>query len=54
MKDIFLKSMFNILKNDLHSNLPLLPERMKIEKVEKVVANWHDQTKYVIHKRNLK
>ena len=27
---------------------------MKIEKVEKLVANLHDQTKYVIHIRNLK
>ena len=34
--------------------LPLLPERIKIEKVEKLVANLHDKTKYVIHIRNLK
>ena len=27
---------------------------MKIEKVEKFVANLHDKTKYVIHIRNLK
>ena len=27
---------------------------MKIEKVEKLVANIHDKTKYVIHIRNLK
>ena len=27
---------------------------MKIEKVEKLVANLHDKTKYVIHIRNLK
>ena len=27
---------------------------MKIEKVEKLVANLHDKTEYVIHKRNLK
>ena len=27
---------------------------MKIEKVEKLVANLHDQNEYVIHKRNLK
>ena len=31
-----------------------LPERMKIEKVEKLVANLHDKTEYVIHIRNLK
>ena len=27
---------------------------MKIEKVEKLVANLHDKTEYVIHMRNLK
>ena len=27
---------------------------MKIEKVEKLVANLHDKTQYVIHIRNLK
>ena len=26
---------------------------MKIEKVEKLVANLHNKTEYVIHKRNL-
>ena len=27
---------------------------MKIEKVKKLVANWHDKAEYVIHIRNLK
>ena len=40
--------------HELHNDLPFLPERMKIEKVEKLVANLHDKTEYVIHKRNLK
>ena len=40
--------------NDLHNDLPLLPERMKTEKVEKLVANLHDKIDYVIHIRNLK
>ena len=31
-----------------------LPEKMKIEKVEKLVANFHDETEYVIHITNLK
>ena len=31
-----------------------LPERMKIEKVEKMVANLHDKTEYVIQVRRLK
>ena len=40
--------------HELQNNLPFLPERMKIEKVESLVANLHDKTEYVIHKRNLK
>ena len=40
--------------HDLHNDLPFLPERMKIEKVEKFVANSHDKTEYVIHTKNLK
>ena len=40
-----------------HNDLPFLPEKMKIEKVEKPVANLHDKTEYVrnlIHINNLK
>ena len=33
---------------ELHNDLPFLPERMKLEKIEKFVANLHDKTKYVI------
>ena len=40
--------------HELHNNLPFLPERMKIEKVEKLAANLHDKTEYVMHIRNLK
>ena len=40
--------------HELHNDLPFLPERMKIVKVEKLVANLNDKTEYVIHKRNLK
>ena len=29
--------------NNLHNDLTFLPERVKIEKVEKVVANLHDK-----------
>ena len=53
MKDIFLKLMFSILKNYMN-DLQFLPERMKIEKVEKLVTNLHDKIEYVICKRNLK
>ena len=34
--------------------MPFLPERMKIEKIEKIVANLHDKTEHVIHIKNLK
>ena len=57
IKDIFLKLMFNILNkkiNGLHNDLPLLPEILKIEKGEKLLANLHDKKEYVIHIRNLK
>ena len=40
--------------HELHNDLPFLPERMKIKRVEKFVANLHDKTEYVIHMRNLK
>ena len=40
--------------HELRKFLPFLPERMKIEKVEKLVANLHDKTEYVIRIRNLK
>ena len=39
---------------ELHNGLLFLPERMKIEKIEKLVANLHDKTEYVIPIRNLK
>ena len=40
--------------HELHNGLPFLPERMKIEKVEKLVTNIHDKTEYVIHIKNSK
>ena len=40
--------------HELHNDLLFLPDRMKIEKVEKLAANLHDKTEYVIHIRNLK
>ena len=40
--------------HEIHNYLPFLPERMNIEKVEKLLANLYDQTEYVIHIRNLK
>ena len=40
--------------HDLYHDLPFLPQRMKIEEVENLVANLHDKTEYVMHIRNLK
>ena len=44
------------LKNfhNLNNDLPFLSERMKIEEVQKLVANLHDIKEYVIHVKNLK
>ena len=33
--------------HDLHSDLPFLPERMKIDKCKKLVCNLHDKKRYV-------
>ena len=40
--------------HDLHSDLPFLPERMKIDKCNKLVCNLYDKKNYVIHIRSLK
>ena len=40
--------------HERHNNLLFLPERMKIEKFEKLVVILHDKTEYVIHITNLK
>ena len=40
--------------HDLHSDLPFLPKRMKINKCKKLVCNLHDKKKYVVHIRSLK
>ena len=33
----------------LHSDMPFLPERMKIDKTQKLVCNLRDKKKYVVH-----
>ena len=43
------KELFN-----LHNDLPSLPERKKVEKVEKLICNIEHKEKYVIHRRALK
>ena len=51
MKNSFLKLMFNIQRKlyQLHNYLPFLHERMKIEKVEKLVADLHDKKIHYKH-----
>ena len=39
--------------HDLHNDLPFMCEKMKINKVEKLVPNLYDKNKYVIHIRAL-
>ena len=46
MKDIFLKLMFNIVKN--YNGWPFLLERIKLEKL---VANLHDKEECYTHER---
>ena len=40
--------------HELHSDLPFLPERMKINKCKKLVCNLYDKKKYVVHINSLK
>ena len=40
--------------HDLHSDLPFLPRRMKIDKCEKLVCNLHNKKNYVVHIKSLK
>ena len=48
-KDIFLEVDVQYLEKlfELHNYLTFLPERIKIENVEKLVANLHDKTEDV-------
>ena len=43
--------------HNFHNNfndLPFLPERVNIEKVERLIPNLHDKTENIIHMKNLK
>ena len=40
--------------HDLHSDLPFLPERMKIDKCNNLVCNLYDKKSYVVHIRSLR
>ena len=39
---------------DLHSDLPFLPKRIKIDKYKKLVCNLRNKKKYVVHIKSLK
>ena len=40
--------------HDLHSDYPLAPERVEVNKVDKLILNLWNKEKYVIHYENLK
>ena len=40
--------------HDLHSALPFLPKRMKIDNYKKLVCNLRNKKKYVVHIRSIK
>ena len=54
--DYFLEVEFEYPKNlhDLHSELPFLPERMKINKCSKLACNLYDANNHVVHIESLK
>ena len=39
---------------DLHKDLPFLPERKKVNKIEKLICDIEDKEKYVVHIKALK
>ena len=55
-KGYFLELDIEYLKNlfSLHSDLPSLSERNKIEKCNKLVCDFHDKKNYVVHIKYLK
>jgi len=40
--------------HDLHNDYPLAPERIVVNKVEKLIPTLRKKTKYLLHHRNLK
>ena len=40
--------------HDLHNDYPLAPERLEVNKVEKLIPNLDEKKKYVVHYENLK
>ena len=50
-KDIFFKYPKKL--HDLHSYLPILPKRIKVDKCKKLVCDLHNKKKYVVHIKSL-
>ena len=50
-KEYFLEVAVQFLEklHELQNEFPFLPERIKIKKVDKFVANLHDKTEYAMH-----
>jgi len=40
--------------HDLHNDYPLAPERITVNRVEKLIPNLADKKKYILHCKNLK
>ena len=40
--------------HDLHNDYPLAPERVEVNKIEKLIPNLRNKEKYVLHRENLK
>ena len=40
--------------HDLHSDLPFLPKRIKIDKCKKLVCDLHNKKKHIVHIKSLK
>ena len=39
--------------HDLHSDYPLAPDHLEINKIEKLISNLGDKEKYIVHYKNL-
>ena len=40
--------------HDMHSDYPLAPEQIKVDKVKKIIPKLGDKERYVLHYENLK
>ena len=54
IQDILFDVQYLEKSHELHNGLYFLPEKIKIEKIEKLLANFHDKEEYIIHIKDLK